>query len=681
MMQKQYQSTFVRRAIKQGWLNDREVSLLDVGASGGIDPFWNQFRPHLRATGFDPLVSEVDRLNTVEGDPKIQYVSAWVGDGTRRDPPGGKTLHSFTSAQRAADLKRMSYTQTYFNSGQELVFTDRLMTVDEFVGEGDLSSFDTLKIDTDGFDYFVLQGAKRLLNEGQLLLVECECQLHEHVGVRWPVFADIDRTMRDAGYRLIDFDPWHYTRGTLPGQFYYDIPAQTVGGQIGFCDALYALDLSVDGTALARLSQSPDKLLKAVLLQAAYGYPDLAASTLIAIREAGLVPPGIDVDGALDWLVPNNPFGAKTYRSYIETFEQDPDQFFRGAWERRDRLARAGGGTNTRPGTTSSGQLPVAADIECGDWLGHMNAGIAGTREGAGIQSISGQAGHMAYGPYAHLPTGSYEVTIDFLCDGAPGSAISPGADVIQPEINIEVVHGKDILARLRLKGEHVATSSRSLMFEIGPQHLERAEQRGVEVRVYSNGVRDVRIARLVCRQAEPAWEILGEKVAFDAPPYLSVTRQRVRTDSGVEIDDYWQVRLPDFAIAVAVTDKNEIITLWQYKHGARRHGLTFPAGHINPGEDAATAMRRELLEETGYETGAVTPLGRCAVSGNQGCGEAHLFLLTGCRRVAEPDAGDLETMEVRLLDLEAVERAIQCGDIAVLPHLAVWAAARRHLA
>lgn len=176
-------------------------------------------------------------------------------------------------------------------------------------------------------------------------------------------------------------------------------------------------------------------------------------------------------------------------------------------------------------------------------------------------------------------------------------------------------------------------------------------------------------------------WTILHEEVAFDAQPYLSVSRQRVRTDSGAEIDDYWQVRLPDFAIAVALTETKHVITLWQYKHGARRHGLTFPAGHTNPGEEPVEAMRRELLEETGYAAGAVRSLGSCSVSGNQGCGEAYMFLLTGCRRIAEPDAGDLERMELRLLDIAAVENAIRCGNVAVLPHLAVWAAARLHIA
>jgi hypothetical protein len=52
MQRKNYQSAFLEQAKQRNWLSGIEVYLLDVGASGGIDTFWNQFRPYLRAVGF-----------------------------------------------------------------------------------------------------------------------------------------------------------------------------------------------------------------------------------------------------------------------------------------------------------------------------------------------------------------------------------------------------------------------------------------------------------------------------------------------------------------------------------------------------------------------------------------------------------------------------------------------------
>lgn len=176
---------------------------------------------------------------------------------------------------------------------------------------------------------------------------------------------------------------------------------------------------------------------------------------------------------------------------------------------------------------------------------------------------------------------------------------------------------------------------------------------------------------------AASSWLILSERLAFDAPPYLSVSCQHVRTDGGIEVPDYWQVKLTDFAIAVALTEAEEVITLWQYKHGARRFGLTFPAGHIEAGEAPEAAMRRELIEETGYEAGDAKVLGSFVVSANQGCGMAHLFLMSRCRKVRAANSGDLERMEVRLMPVGDVENILRAGAAVALPHVAVWGAAR----
>lgn len=172
-------------------------------------------------------------------------------------------------------------------------------------------------------------------------------------------------------------------------------------------------------------------------------------------------------------------------------------------------------------------------------------------------------------------------------------------------------------------------------------------------------------------------WIIEAEETVFSAPPYLDVRKQRIRTDQDAVIDDYYQVTLPDFVICCALTAGGEALTLWQYKHGARSWGLTFPAGLIEQGEDAETAMRRELLEETGYSAGEASRLGRFVCSGNQGAGWATLFLFEQCRKVAEACSGDLESMELRLMTPEAIDASILEGDVTGLPHLAVWTAAR----
>lgn len=175
-------------------------------------------------------------------------------------------------------------------------------------------------------------------------------------------------------------------------------------------------------------------------------------------------------------------------------------------------------------------------------------------------------------------------------------------------------------------------------------------------------------------------WSVEREELVFSAPPYVEVTKQHVLTDSGISIDDYYQVDIPDFSIACILTPTCEVVTIWQYKHGARRYGLTFPAGLIEPGEDPASAMKRELHEETGYECETVTTLGSYVCSSNQRAGCANLFLMEGAVKTAEPYHQDLETMDIRLMSIEEVDDAMWQGSMLGLPHVAVWASARLHL-
>ncbi|WP_420963325.1 FkbM family methyltransferase [Brucella sp. IR073] len=338
MQRKQYNSGFVRWALAQGWLNGSDLWLVDVGASGGIDAFWRQFEPHLTAVGFDPLLREIERLNAAEENPRVYYESAWVGNGQeQRSLDDDWYLFSRSSAVEAAKIVNLNYAQTLFNGGQMIEYSERHVALDQFVNEEKRKAVDVLKIDTDGFDYFVLEGATALLTEGQVLMVECECMMHE-LRPGWPCFADIDHFMRQAGYRLVDLDTWTYTRACLPGKFQYDIYAQTETGQVFFADTLYMLDPSMDGATMHRLQTDTSKLVKLVLLQAAFGYPDLAVATILAMREHNLQPEGIALDAALDQLVLTaSPNWKKSYADYIALFSRDPSIFLKSNWPRHDR--------------------------------------------------------------------------------------------------------------------------------------------------------------------------------------------------------------------------------------------------------------------------------------------------------------------------------------------------------
>ena len=153
----------------------------------------------------------------------------------------------------------------------------------------------------------------------------------------------------------------------------------------------------------------------------------------------------------------------------------------------------------------------------------------------------------------------------------------------------------------------------------------------------------------------------------FSAPPWIKVLRERVRLPGGRVVEDYHRIAIADCVIMYAETDDGRVVVERQYKHGAQNVGLSLPAGAIDAGEDPLLAAQRELLEETGYEARDWKLAGRYAVNGNYGCGFAYMYLARGAKRVAEPESGDLEHIEVELLDREQLRASIYNGEIHLL--------------
>jgi len=97
-----------------------------------------------------------------------------------------------------------------------------------------------------------------------------------------------------------------------------------------------------------------------------------------------------------------------------------------------------------------------------------------------------------------------------------------------------------------------------------------------------------------------------GEAV-FDGA-LLHVRRDRVRLpDGGEAVREY--VVHPGAVLLVPVLDDGRLLVERQFRYPLDRVFLEFPAGKIDPGEAPEATARRELVEETGFEAGTLTPL------------------------------------------------------------------------
>ena len=173
-------------------------------------------------------------------------------------------------------------------------------------------------------------------------------------------------------------------------------------------------------------------------------------------------------------------------------------------------------------------------------------------------------------------------------------------------------------------------------------------------------------------------WKTLERERLFSAGPIREIARESVLLPDGRIVPDYYTATMGDYAIVYAVTREGRVLVLRQYKHGVRRVCLTFPGGHVDAGEDAGAAVERELLEETGYRLGTLTPLGSFVVNANQGCNTAHLFRADGCWYEREPHSGDLEEMELLTLTADELLTPSRIEEMGVLSYVALVMLASR---
>lgn len=169
-------------------------------------------------------------------------------------------------------------------------------------------------------------------------------------------------------------------------------------------------------------------------------------------------------------------------------------------------------------------------------------------------------------------------------------------------------------------------------------------------------------------------WTVIDSREVFSVPPHLSISTQRVRLPDGREVDNFYRIVMPDYALVWAETEDGRLIVQRQYKHGVGAVSLTFPAGTLDPGEAPLDCARRELLEETGYEAASWRALGRYVTNANSHGHSAHLFAAQGCRKVAEPDSGDLEEMDLQLMTRQELLDAARRGEFKLISQLAMVA-------
>lgn len=172
---------------------------------------------------------------------------------------------------------------------------------------------------------------------------------------------------------------------------------------------------------------------------------------------------------------------------------------------------------------------------------------------------------------------------------------------------------------------------------------------------------------------------------------WIDFRSSRYRFPDGSEFEPYYSYSRRDYVVIVPFDEDGNLICVRQYRHGLREVTTEFPAGGIERtdgkeyggdkdinAEDALDAARRELREETGYESSEWTHLltvpSNATISDNYG----HLYVARNCRKVSGQDLDDTEYVEVVKHSKDDIEKLIREGKFQQAVHIAAWLLAVR---
>ena len=263
-----------------------DLVVVDVGARWGAGSRWRPFGSRVQVIGFDPDEEECTRLAAEE--PDVIYVPLALGSRSenatlyRTVEPACSSLYPPIDdlADERPALKVIR------PDGEEMV---TLTTLDEWLASSSFDQVHVLKLDTQGSELGVLEGAERELANVRVLEIEVELNpIYEGQ----PLFGDVDRFLRDRGFVLWRLgNLTHYGLSDVPVEMarvedrhFFDaelvVEIDGWGGQLFWGHAYYvAADMAQRGSASAAEGA------RDACAAAAFGFADLATSRL---RAAGL---------------------------------------------------------------------------------------------------------------------------------------------------------------------------------------------------------------------------------------------------------------------------------------------------------------------------------------------------------------------------------------------------------
>jgi FkbM family methyltransferase len=247
------------------------LTLIDVGASGGISSLWAPHRRYLRVIGFEPDIRAYEALKKQE-DGSMRFFN--IGLNRQR---GEFSFYSTRRQQCSSFFVPNRALLDRFHNSQRLDIVQenkiKCDSLDDVLSEAASTDVDFIKLDTQGSELAILEGASKILADSVFGL-EIEVAFAELYKGQ-PLFADVDPFVRQKGFDLIDLSAASWKHAV-------DMSLGFGKGRVMWADTLYFRRPQIMREILKNMDDrlALSKMLRALSVCQLYGFFDYAMELL-----------------------------------------------------------------------------------------------------------------------------------------------------------------------------------------------------------------------------------------------------------------------------------------------------------------------------------------------------------------------------------------------------------------
>ena len=183
--------------------------------------------------------------------------------------------------------------------------------------------------------------------------------------------------------------------------------------------------------------------------------------------------------------------------------------------------------------------------------------------------------------------------------------------------------------------------------------------------------------------------EVKTEHIVQDE--WIDFRKTAFRFPDGRIFEPFYTYSRRDYVVIVASDEEGKYLCVRQFRQGIREVTVEFTAGGIERSdgkeygehasctvEDALAAAKRELLEETGYESDEwkhlITIPSNATIADNM----AYIFTAHNCKKKADQSLDEMEFLNVEKYTPEEIEEMIAGGNFKQAMHVMAWLLAQR---